>query len=513
MMHCKYAIILLLLQWQSRMSICFVVKTIFDILLPHRNDRFDLDERYCLQSIHRSKPQQQQQQANYDGDSDADDSDSVVDGLVEMRRLLEDAWDVPMMGRVPTTPNNAVDECVDAMRRLLAERQQSETNTTTTTTTYNNNNIYFIDILLPQYDITYGSKIYDEILMAEFCIQFVNRLQIQSVIIFKDDGIVNTVTQILNLRDNRNNIRRDESNCLVSTITKKTLSDKSAFKVEYDDFEGINVDSVDTNDSIMNDTDQSIADFRESLMKSWDTSTKLTALGDDNIPEEERLIDSEVQTNSDIIFDIESVEKTKFEPRQYHRIASLFGSSIISKGADMIEDVMAAIKTNQGLPTNSEQMMIIVSAVSNEEMYAVRAIANKYNSSSNKTILFINCKLQPTPQELIRGQTIYSILPFIAQIKGSGHGIGGSTVSNTNASNTSTSQRSNPIVPKVVVLRRYPYNWEIFVNLGHGFDIVTSVSNDNEIISNRYNSNEQQQRGPSMKWIQSIVQQYIQQHQ
>jgi hypothetical protein len=258
----------------------------------------------------------------------------------------------------------------------------------------------------------------------------------------------------------------------------------------------------------------------KSLIQSWDLPSSSTAdadapslYDDDSIPIEERLLDDDT-INDDIIIETSNNNKKQ----QYYRIASLFGSSIISKGSDMIDDVKHAITTNNGLPYDHEQMIMIVSSISKEEMYAVRAIVNKYNN--NKLIVVMNCKLQPIPQELIRGQTIYSILPFIAQIKDSGSkSTSASNGDNINKSiattitgSSNTNTNSN-VVPKVVVLRRYPHNWEIFVNVGRGFDIVTSVSDNDRTSNNNQQQQQQNQRGPSMKWIQTMVQHYIQRQQ
>ena len=393
------------------------------------------------------------------GSSDSGSSSSSS-AFEEMRQLLENAWNIPTMGRIPTTPENAVDECVDAMQRLIQQNVNEKVQS----------NIYFIDILLPQYDISYGDKVYDEIYTAEFCIQFIQQLQIPTVIVYKDQAIVNTISRILNAR----------------SVTKS--SDKSEEQpvaidrpLEYDDFEEM--------ESMQKD-DLSIADFRKSLMQTWDTSPSTVDSGNTRIPDEEKIEQEEKKREIDII------AGTRQQQKLYYRIGSLFGNATISKGADMIEDVMRAVQMNDGLPYDHEQMMVIISPISKEEMYAIRAIVNKYNEVKSRkvTIVLFNCKLQPMPQEIMRGQTIYSILPLIGKKK-----------------DASLSTATGSLVqPKVVVLCRYPYDWQVHVDLGiianGGFECIASIPvRDVQLLRSSTS------RGPSMEWIQSVVQRYMQQ--
>ncbi len=363
-----------------------------------------------------------------DGDNDisiSEDSDASSSAFEEMRRLLENSWNMPTMGRIPTTPENAVDECVDAMKRLVQENKVEN----------NDNNIFFIDILLPQYDISYGDRIYDEIYTTEFCTRFVQQLQIPTVIVYRDHTTVNTISRILNSRSDLN--RNDKSEYRNENIVDSTPL------MESDDFDP---------EAMQND-DPTIADFRKSLMQSWDTAKSTVDERNTVIPDEEKI-------------PVEPDEEQQQQSSLYYRIGSLFGNATISKGADMIEDVMMAVQMNDGLPLEHEQMMIIVSPFSKEEMYAIRAIVDKYNrvvKDRKLTIVFFNCKLQPIPQEIIRGQTVYSILPLVGSRK---------DISSLSASRSQTQ-------PKVVVLCRYPYDWQVYVDLGQGdvgFYCIASIS-------------------------------------
>lgn len=386
---------------------------------------------------------------------DSDASSSSSSAFEEMRRLLENSWNLPTMGRIPTTPENAVDECVDAMKRLVQENKVAS----------NDNNIFFIDILLPQYDISYGEKIYDEIYTAEFCTQFVQQLQIQTVIVYRDHTTVSTISRLLNARGDFN--RKDKSKERIENTIDSTPM------MEFDDFD----------QEVMQNDDPAVADFRKSLMQNWGTAINTFDENSTVIPDEEMV-------------PVEPSEELQQQESLYYRIGSLFGNATISKGADMIEDVMMAVQMNDGLPLEHEQMMIIVSPISKEEMYAIRAIVDKYATGRavkdrKLTIAFFNCKVQPIPQEIIRGQTVYSILPLVGSRK---------DISSSSASRS-------PTQPKVVVLCRYPYDWQVYVDLGQGgvgFNCIASISVQ-DVKLNRLS----QQRGPSMEWIQNAVQQYI----
>jgi len=117
-------------------------------------------------------------------------------------------------------------------------------------------------------------------------------------------------------------------------------------------------------------------------------------------------------------------------------------------------------------------------------MIAIRALAGQYKAT--KKIILVNCRLDsPLPRELIGAETVYSILPLIAKPQ------------------TTTSRHNEPKKddnPKVVVLRRYPRDWEVYVDMGDGFDLAASVPD----------SSVPGRQGPSMEWVSSAVKRYLQ---
>merc|ERR1712238_131396 len=138
--------------------------------------------------------------------------------------------------------------------------------------------------------------------------------------------------------------------------------------------------------------------------------------------------------------------------KKSYRLASLFGNTRINPGPDMASRVIQAVRNN-ALAENDEDNIIILSAIGSDEMVAVRALVTKYGNE--KRIIFVNCQFQPTPRELLSAETVYSVLPLMAK---------------------KNNDDNNNIAPKVVVLRRFPKDWEIFVDIGNGYELAETVA-------------------------------------
>jgi Domain of unknown function (DUF1995) len=418
----------------------------------------------------------------------------------DLRRMLESAWNMETMGRVPTSAVGAAEASVASLTEALRRRDEMGLAPSVP-------RLFFIDILLPQYDIAAGTNLYDEVLAVEFCIALANQLPAgKSEILVRDAKVLHTVTRVLNARDgttfaNSKGKQSREPKVDMKEIPASTpkLPLEPEFFDDFADFEspppmsgnasdtttssleepivasrdkGIPEDTSPLSQSPMLGSDNASYDgidsFREMLLQSWDATVDL-----DKIPKDERL-EEEDPVEPPPLERQASVEKR-------YRLASFLGEATISKGADMIDDVMQAVKAN-ALPCDDEETLIMLSATTKEELYSVRAMVNKYKDT--KTILLVNCKLDPLPQELLRAQTVYSILPLIARRAAMG-----------------TKKVAETASPKVVVLRRYPRDWEVYVDVGRGFDLAASIpANDMAML----------RRGPSMEWISSAVKRYLQ---
>jgi hypothetical protein len=95
--------------------------------------------------------------------------------------------------------------------------------------------------------------------------------------------------------------------------------------------------------------------------------------------------------------------------------------------------------------------------------------------------------LDPLPRELINARTVYSILPLVAQpVEVEGNPL-------------ATPPKRDASPPKVVVMRRFPRDWEVFVDAGRGFELAETAPSGTAM-----------QRGPSMQWISRAVKRYLQ---
>jgi hypothetical protein len=156
----------------------------------------------------------------------------------------------------------------------------------------------------------------------------------------------------------------------------------------------------------------------------------------------------------------------------------------LASGADMQSGVIKAVSAN-AQPKVDEDILIILSAASPEEMIGVRGLVRKFGNK--KTIIMVNCKFDPLPRELTNAKPVYSILPLIAR----------TAVSETNL--FGSEPKEEPKAPKIVVLRRYPRDWEVHVDTGSGFELVASAP-----------AAKVGRKGPSMQWIAGCVKQHLQ---
>jgi hypothetical protein len=366
-----------------------------------------------------------------------------------MRKLLEASWDADTMGQVPSDATALANEAYSSILTAMD----------------NGVDIFFVDLLLPAYEITQGTDLYDEVLAVEYCIELSKCMEGKSSILVRDDKTLQVVNRILDAR---------ERDAQIADSVDEEIEDEDD---DEDDLEQ-DEDSLDSDfsDDMDDEADQSeellvattdVESFRLQLMSSWDGVETTT---------EEPMEPSTPEKSSETPKPKE--KKVEENTLKRYRLSSLFGSSNISQGVDMMENVVAALRAN-ALLEEEEENLIILSAISREEMIAVRSLAAKY--ADQKSIVLVNCKLDPLPRELLGGQTVYSILPLIAQPK--------------DAEQSSDDKAS---APKVVVLRRYPKDWELYIDVGSGFELAATTP---PILRNK--------RGPTMEWVVEAVQRYL----
>jgi hypothetical protein len=349
--------------------------------------------------------------------------------LDAMRRMLEASWDAETMGRVPLDSASGAMECVQAIMSA-AMRKDGETG------------VFFVDLHLPAYDISQGERLYDEVMATEFCIELSNGLEGKSEILVRDQKTLDTVQKILSVRE--------ESAAFLGYDD----DDDDDYLGEDDDSEQDDTTADATLPDSDDDEEEEIAlnedvdSFRQKLMSGWDIADGET-------------IGTGWQQNP-LKASSESEPMKKGEApcsnNKTYRLASMFGNARIGSGGDMPQDVVRAVRDN-ALACEDEQNIIILSPAGQDEMVGVRALVEKYESE--KKIILVNCQFTQMPRELQSADTVYSILPLIAKEKRTGKDL---VVDGDDGSSS-----------KVVVMRRFPKDWEIFVDIGNGFELAETV--------------------------------------
>lgn len=375
------------------------------------------------------------------------------DDLNAMRSMLEASWDSDTMGQVPSDSSIAANE---AFSSILSAKEKGVS-------------VFFIDLLLPSYDVSQGSNLYDEVLAVEYCIALADCLKEKSTILVRDDNTVSTVRRILDRREEER-----QAALAVINISDEDETDREGEENEDESNGFSDEENEDMSDATtgLSDPESDMDSFRQQLMSSWEND-------DEKI--EPRISErTKIPPKSEEPISQSRSPKTILSEKRY-RIASLFGNARISEGPDMIDNVVKALRAN-ALPKDDEEILIVLSAITIEEMVAVRSLVAKYESS--KQIILVNCKLNPIPKELYGAETVYSILPLIARPVDA---------------DSQVAPKDGKSQPKVVVLRRYPGEWQVFVDVGKGFKLAKSAPSSGML--NR--------RGPPIQWVQQVVQNYM----
>jgi len=365
-----------------------------------------------------------------------------------MRKMLESSWNTSKMGRIPVDADAAAKEAHSSILKAAGttaadgddiEEQESMTGT------------FFIDLLLPSYDISQvqkGVNLYDEVTAVEYCIALANCFKGKTEILVRDDNIVQTVAKVLKFRE--------------ETEQKDFVSEGDLVFGGGDVVDDSKDDVDDMNEGTESVTDSD--DFRQKLRVNWE---------DDSDTPSEDGIDISSSTPKKTIKEPSSTSKS-------YRLASLFGNARIKQGPDMAARVIQAVREN-ALAADDEDNIIILSAVGKDEMVAVRGLVAKYGDQ--KKIILVNCQFQPVPRELLSAETVYSVLPLIGK-------------KTTNKNESDNDNDNDP--PKIVVLRRYPKDWEVFVDVGSGYELAETAPVDG---SNK--------RGLSMEFIARSVTRHL----
>ena len=363
-----------------------------------------------------------------------------------MRKILESSWNEEIMGYVPTTPQQAASNAAESVLNAIMISNNSRSDSMTSNNS--NNNVYMIDISLPSLDPMNGDNVYDDVGAAEFCIEFAKRLNVNRI---SCDGLRNDGGVAIVVKDDS----------LLSRIDRQIVRNKKEVDIDIDDYD----------DDNMSSSIEFYDDFAD-LIK--DTSTPSSIQSENNITSPEN--------------------KNQHSSLANINLYSMLGKNNIQIGSpNMINDVVKSVATNVSLKTtnnnnNNEDVIVILAPMSQLELVGVRWLVSKYGGTTGKTIVIFNCKLNPLPNELKMAEMCYSVLPLIAR---------SSSSSQKQQQQQQQQQQSNP---KIVLLRRYPKDWEMYIdcNQGTGFELAGSVPAVNVGLT-----------GPSMDWILDCVERYL----
>lgn len=343
----------------------------------------------------------------------SDNGNNSSSSDAKMRKVLELSWDKIKMGPIATDSDAAAKEAHSSiLRKIVGAKDldfvvKEEDGMT---------GIFFVDLLLPSYDkkqLGEGQvNLYDEVEAVQYCISLANCFKGKSEIIVRDTPTLQTVTNVLNARERNKN-----------SIAEQNTGD-----------DVVNNEQVDASDS-----------FRQKLILNWDEGSmeSTNQNGSDNESDAPEIASSSRSTSS----------SSQPPNKKMYRLASLFGNTRINIGPDMASSIVQALRNN-ALAHDDEDNIIILNSIGKDEMIAVRALVTKYGNV--KKIIFVNCKFQPLPRELLAAETCYSVLPLMAKKEAKAN--------------------DGSIDPKVVVLRRYPKDWEIFVDIGYGYELAETVA-------------------------------------
>jgi hypothetical protein len=304
-------------------------------------------------------------------------------------------------------------------------------------------NIIMIDLRLPSYDIMEGPKLYDKKAVYDFCSYLSDQLR-QRKLIRKSLVLV-----------------RNE---------KERLDTERAIQLSREEI------TIDDDDESWNDSEVSeaneIDEFRKKLMDSWDTPTD--------------------KLSSSATAEPKPASKPTLDPNSSHRLWSMIGNDEITSGSDMFEQVIAAVDKHArlvvtGPSSEQEDALVIVSPYDTTDLIAVRRILARYGQT--RTIIIVNSRLENLPAEMNNAVLVYAVMPLVAR--------------SMSKDNTIDEDDDSESGLKVVVMKRFPENWCLFVDVhGDGFVQVRA----NGLVQPSADSKE----FPSSEWIVRNVQAHVQ---
>lgn len=359
--------------------------------------------------------------------------------------------------RVPSSneraAGNDVDDDADALRRLLEESWSANvvdgvpsapeegaraTARAVGAALKDGHRSVRVEVSLPSYEPTSGPRVYDEAALVGFCAALAEAL-------------------------------RDETS---STSVRRSLilvRDAAAARVARGVLEGERLRQetrpMRENEQNEKDDDDDVDEFRRRMMADWD--------GDDHDDDDSATSHDDSATSHD-------------DDDVCYRIDSVFGTREVpdndSLGPDTMEQVVRAVDRHDPVSDDDDdEAIMLLSTRGVVETIGARRLLARYGD--RRVVILVNFRADPLPRELVGVPTAYGLTPLVARPVAAVDG--------------ATSSSSSPI--RAVVSRRYPRDWELFVDVdGSGFELTDSVA-----------AGQVGPRGPLGEWIGTRVRRYV----
>ena len=263
--------------------------------------------------------------------------------MKEMRNILENSWNGKEMGTVPSNPEKAAEAAAESIAVAMAR----------------SHNVLMVDLRLPSYDITEGSRLYDKQAVYDFCTSLSDQLQRKKL-------ITKSLVLVRN-EDERRETHRANEISKTANVAINEMDDNKTGGPSSDD----------------------VAEFRQKLLESWD-------------PPADIISESNKSVNK-------STTKSKTDPDSSHRLWSMIGNEDISTGPDMFDQVIAAVDKHARLNIQEqEDALILISPYDTVDVIAVRRILARYGNT--RTIILVNARLEALPIELSNAVMVYGVM-------------------------------------------------------------------------------------------------------
>ena len=301
----------------------------------------------------------------------------------------------------------------------------------------NNKNILMIDLRLPSYDITEGRQLYDILSVYDFCTFLSDNLKQRNLI-----------------RKSLLLVRNEKERAEIDRVLSQRGELTTTTEVDDDNSEAWQTSSEESSE---------VDDFRKQLMSSWDDDT---SSGDNDTRAEDEKAVSKTTPQ----------QKISDNNNSSHRLCSMVGNIEIGTGPDSFDQVIDAVDQNAIL-NQDEDALIIMSPYTTQDVIAIRRTLARYGNT--RTIIIVNSRIEQIPRELDPGLLVYGVMPLIARSK----------------------ESDNESGLKVVVMKRYPEDWSVYVDVYDDGFVEARGPTQHDISDKAF---------PSSEWITQRVEAHVQ---